>query len=187
MRINIGTAGWTIPSAAASAFPAEGTSLERYAACFNCVEINSSFHRPHRIGTWARWRDSVPDDFRFAVKVPKTITHQAKLVDCSAALGEFLAQVEGLGDKLGVLLVQLPPKLEFDPAAAPAFFTDLAARTLAPIACEPRNASWFTPAADAALARSKSLEWPPIRRCRPPRRCQAAGSASLTGGSTDHR
>ncbi len=159
MRINIGTVGWTIPSAAAPAFPADGTSLERYAARFNSVEINSSFHRPHRVTTWERWRDSVPDEFRFAVKLPKTITHQAKLIDCGAALGEFLSQAYGLGDKLGVLLVQLPPKLEFDSSAALAFFADFAARTAdwtgAAIACEPRNSSWFTPAADAVLEQLK--------------------------------
>ena len=152
MTVRIGTAGWTMPSAAAPAFPAGGTSLERYAERFNCVEINSSFHRQHRIATWERWRDSVPGGFRFAVKLPKTITHQAKLIDCGPALGEFLAQAHALGDKLGVLLVQLPPKLEFDAAAAPAFFADLAARTPSAIACEPRNPSWFTPAADARLA-----------------------------------
>lgn len=75
MRINIGTAGWTIPHECAPGFPAAGTSLERYAVRFNAVEINSSFHRPHRIATWQRWADSVPADFRFAVKMPKSITH----------------------------------------------------------------------------------------------------------------
>ena len=82
MAINIGTAGWTIPRDVADRFPAEGTSLERYAARFPVTEINSSFHRPHRLSTWERWRDSVPPDFRFSVKLPKTITHQAKLADC---------------------------------------------------------------------------------------------------------
>lgn len=155
MHFNIGTAGWTIARDSAAAFPAGGTSLERYSARFNCVEINSSFHRPHRLATWQRWRDSVPGDFRFSVKVPKTITHQAKLVDCRDLLGEFLDQAHALGDKLGILLVQLPPKLAFDAVVAVPFFADLAARTSAAIACEPRNASWFTHEADAALAELK--------------------------------
>jgi uncharacterized protein YecE (DUF72 family) len=150
--MRIGTAGWTIPRDVADRFPAEGTSLERYAARFNAAEINSSFHRPHRLSTWERWRHSVPDDFRFSVKLPKTITHQAKLVDYGALLPAFLEQAHALGDKLAVLLVQLPPKLEYNAAAARAFFTDLRSRTLAQIACEPRNTSWFEPAADATLA-----------------------------------
>lgn len=151
--IRIGTAGWAVARDRAGSFPAEGTALERYAVRFNAVEINSSFHRPHRVSTWERWRDSVSDGFRFAAKLPKTITHQAKLANCADLLREFLEQAHGLGPKLGVLLVQLPPKLEFDPAGAPTFFTDLAARTPAAIACEPRNASWFSPRADAALAK----------------------------------
>ena len=147
--INIGTAGWSIPKAEAHHFPAGGTSLERYASRFSVTEINSSFHRPHRLDTWERWRDSVPDSFRFAVKVPKTITHQAKLLDCSDLLVDFMRQVFALGEKLAVLLVQLPPTLEFDVEVAGSFFADLRARTSANIACEPRNASWFTHEADA--------------------------------------
>jgi uncharacterized protein YecE (DUF72 family) len=153
MPVRIGTAGWTIPSDVADRFPTEGTSLERYAACFPAAEINSSFHRPHRISTWERWRDSVPDDFRFSAKLPKTITHQRKLVDCGELIGEFLPQAEALGDKLAVLLVQLPPKLAFDQAVAEPFFLELGQRTAARIACEPRNTSWFDPAAGELLER----------------------------------
>src|SRR5687768_14924424 len=78
--VRIGTAGWSIARECAERFPAEGAGLERYAARFNAAEINSSFHRPHRASTWERWRDSVPDDFRFSVKVPKRITHELKLL-----------------------------------------------------------------------------------------------------------
>jgi len=148
----IGTAGWTIPRDVADRFPDEGTSLERYAARFNTAEINSSFYRSHRASTWERWRDSVGDDFRFSVKLPKAITHEAKLVDCEPLIDAFLAEVAVLGDRLGALLVQLPPKLDYDETVADRFFTTLHARTAAPIACEPRHASWFTPKADAHLA-----------------------------------
>ena len=152
MTINIGTAGWSIPSDVADRFPAEGSSLERYASRFAAAEINSSFHRPHRASTWERWRDSVPDHFRFSVKLPKAITHQAKLVDCGALTDDFLAQASLLGDKLAVLLVQLPPKLELDADIAVGFFRDLRSRTDAAVACEPRNPTWFTPEADALMA-----------------------------------
>lgn len=147
VEINIGTAGWSIPRQNADAFPADGTSLERYAARLSVVEINSSFHRPHRMSTWQRWRDAVPPSFRFSVKLPKTITHQAKLADCSGLVGEFLGEAGALGEKLAILLVQLPPKLEFDLAVAQTFFADLRSRSPAQIACEPRNPSWFTPEA----------------------------------------
>ena len=151
MRINVGTAGWSIPRDVADAFPAEGSALERYASRFAVAEINSSFHRPHRLSTWERWRDSVPADFRFSVKLPKTITHQAKLVGCAELLDEFMAQAQVLGDKLGVLLVQLPPKLELDAQVASSFFADLRSRSHAKLACEPRNASWFSEEANALL------------------------------------
>ena len=150
-RINIGTAGWSIPRQNADAFPEEGTSLQRYAARFPVAEINSSFHRPHRAATWERWRDSVPDDFRFSAKIPKTITHQAKLVECTGLVEEFLQQAAGLGEKLAVLLVQLPPKLEFDAAIAARFFSMLGAGSDAKIACEPRHPTWFTAEAHAVL------------------------------------
>jgi uncharacterized protein YecE (DUF72 family) len=152
MTINIGTAGWSIPRAVADQFPAEGTALERYAARFPVAEINSSFHRSHRASTWERWRDSLPADFRFSVKVPKTITHQQKLSDCGQLLDAFLAEAGALGPKLAILLVQLPPKLAYDADLAAGFFDALKARTPTPIVCEPRHSSWFTDEADAHLA-----------------------------------
>jgi uncharacterized protein YecE (DUF72 family) len=150
-RCRIGTAGWSIPRKDADAFPAEGTSLERYARVFRGVEVNSSFHRSHRPSTWAKWADSVPEQFRFSVKIPKTITHQAKLVDAAPLLAPFAEEVRQLGPKLAVLLVQLPPKLAFDPALAERFFGTLRSTIQAEIACEPRNASWFEDDADAML------------------------------------
>ena len=149
--IRLGTAGWTIPRDVAGAFGGEGSHLERYARVFGAAEINSSFHRPHRPATYARWAASVPAGFAFAVKLPKTITHAAKLVDCDAPVAAFLAEAGGLGGALGVLLVQLPPKLAFDAAVAGAFFTNLRQLTDVPVACEPRHPSWFAPDADALL------------------------------------
>lgn len=176
--IRIGTAGWSVSREAASYFPAEGTSLQRYSAVFAAAEINSSFHRPHRISTWERWRDSSPVDFRFSVKLPKTITHQRKLVDIGTPLDAFLLEAHALGDKLAVLLVQLPPKLEFDETVAADFFATLRARTTARIACEPRHPSWFEPRADNLLA-----EWSVARVAADPPICPSGahpgGSAAL--------
>jgi uncharacterized protein YecE (DUF72 family) len=108
----IGTAGWNVP--ARYEVPAGRGQLERYARALNAVEINSSFYRPHQRKTYERWALSTPEAFRFSVKMPRTITHNAQLANCDAMLDRFIAEVTGLGDKLGVLLVQLPPKLAFD-------------------------------------------------------------------------
>jgi uncharacterized protein YecE (DUF72 family) len=153
LNIKIGTAGWSVSSAYADAFPADGSHLERYAQRLTVVEINSSFYKPHQRKTYARWADSTPTAFRFAVKVPKAMTHERRLVDCTDLIDAFADQVTGLGDKLGVLLVQLPPSLRFDAAMAARFFTDLQERIDAPIACEPRHAGWFAPDVGAWLAR----------------------------------
>ncbi|NUQ20170.1 MAG: DUF72 domain-containing protein [Gemmatimonadaceae bacterium] len=142
-RLLVGTAGWSLPVAVQAAFPAEGTHLQRYARRFPVAEINSSFYRPHRPATYARWATLVPDGFRFAVKIPKAITHERKLVAFGDLLDAFLAAAGALGDRLGVLLVQLPPKLALDVAIADEFFRDLRARFGGPVALEPRHASWF--------------------------------------------
>jgi uncharacterized protein YecE (DUF72 family) len=148
----VGTAGWSIAREAAAAFPVEGSGLERYAAVFSCAEINSSFHRSHRASTWEKWRDSVPAGFRFSVKLPKTVTHQAKLAGTEALVGAFLAEAELLGDKLAVLLVQLPPSLALDVATAAGFFRMLRQGSPARVTVEPRHASWFGAEADALLS-----------------------------------
>lgn len=146
----VGTAGWTIPAQYKGQFPAEGSHLERYAARLNGVEINSSFYRPHSHETYARWAAAVPAGFRFSVKVPRTITQNHRLKNYGDLLDHFLDEVSGLGDKLGVLLAQLPTSLVYDAKAAKEFFRDLA-RAEVTMACEPRHASWFTPDADKTL------------------------------------
>ena len=148
--IRIGTAGWSVPTRYRASFPPSGSQLEKYAARLTVAEINSSFHRPHRRTTYERWAASVPPDFRFAAKIPRAISHERKLQDYREPLDQFLSEVEGLGEKLAVLLVQLPPKLAYDRKTAAGFFRDLS-RTGYALACEPRHESWFTPQADGAL------------------------------------
>lgn len=151
MSFRVGTAGWSIASQYADRFPREGPALERYAARFSCVEVNSSFYRAHRPATWSRWGATVPDDFRFAVKLPRAITHHRGLVNCSELIAQLLDQTSGLGTKLAILLVQLPPKLAYRPEVADAFFRELAAATPARIVCEPRHPSWFEAEPDRLL------------------------------------
>ncbi|MBP2310364.1 DUF72 domain-containing protein [Azospirillum melinis] len=149
--VRIGTAGWSIPKLSAPAFPVDGTHLERTARVMPMTEVNSSFYRPHKPETWARWAASTPLGFRFAVKLPKAISHEARLVGSEAALDRFLAEAGMLGDRFGPLLVQLPPSLRFDRAVAEDFFTLLRARFDGDVVCEPRHVSWFTGAAEAVL------------------------------------
>jgi uncharacterized protein YecE (DUF72 family) len=151
-RIRIGCAGWTLPAELQQAFPGDGSHLQRYARVFSASEINSSFHRPHRPSTYQRWADSVSPDFAFSVKLPKAITHVARLAHPEAALDAFVAEAGTLGERLQCLLVQLPPSLGFDAAVADAFFAALRERHAGPVALEPRHASWFTPQVDGWLA-----------------------------------
>lgn len=148
----IGCAGWGLQSALNERFPVSGTHLERYAQVFPAVEINSSFYRSHRPQTYARWRDSVPDAFRFSVKLPRLLTHERRLLSCHQELKAFISECSHLEHKLGCLLVQLPPSLRHDPVSAAYFFQSLRAQTNTAIVCEPRHASWFSAAAAALLA-----------------------------------
>jgi uncharacterized protein YecE (DUF72 family) len=113
------------------------------------TEVNSSFHRAHRVSTWARWASVVGPSFRFSVKLPREITHELRLRDAGPAVRKFLAEAATLGPKLGPLLVQTPPSLEFDPGAVEELLAELAAHR---VAWEPRHASWFEPEVDAFLA-----------------------------------
>ena len=150
-RIRIGTAGWSLPQALRERFPPGASLLERYAKIFACVEIDSSFHRSHRHSTYERWSESVPEHFAFALKLPKTITHQRRLAACKEDLERFLAESAGLGEKRAILLVQLPPSFAFDSALAGSFFELLRVRDAGLVACEPRHPTWFLPDAEALL------------------------------------
>jgi uncharacterized protein YecE (DUF72 family) len=165
MPIRIGCAGWTIRAEHAPSFAAEGSHLARYAKTFNAVEINSSFYRPHRRATYERWAASVPEGFAFAAKLPKQITHERRLVATEPLLDAFREQVNGLGTKLGPLLAQLPPSLEFKAPVVRTFFTALRARFSGHVVCEPRHATWFTAPADTLLKKlriARAAADPPV-------------------------
>lgn len=150
--VSIGCAGWSVSRDQRSRFGSGRSVLELYATRLNAAEINSSFYRPHRQSTYRRWSESVPDHFRFSVKFPKSITHVARLHDTQDLLAAFLGEVSGLGEKLGCLLVQLPPSLAFGSDVARTFFRALQERTPTPVVCEPRHPTWFTPDAGELLA-----------------------------------
>jgi uncharacterized protein YecE (DUF72 family) len=142
-----GTAGWSLPAKAAE----EGTRLQRYSRTLSSVEINSTFYRAHRATTWARWAAETPADFRFSIKAPKTITHEAKLLNSQSLIRIFLQQIEPLQEKAGPILFQLPPSLAFDAAVAESFLGALRELYSRETVLEPRHESWFTPPADTLL------------------------------------
>jgi uncharacterized protein YecE (DUF72 family) len=150
--IRIGTAGWAIPRQVAEFFPTDGSSLKRYATRFSAAEINSTFRRSHKPQTFTRWAASVPDDFRFAVKLPKKISHELRLVGTDDVLCSFSEETRNLGTKLGPLLLQLPPSLAYERAIVESFFKLLRAHIPHRVVCEPRHPSWFELQADSLLA-----------------------------------
>jgi uncharacterized protein YecE (DUF72 family) len=152
--VRIGTAAWGIPQRSKHSFPKTGSQLQRYARRFTAVEINSSFHKHHSETIYARWAQSVGKDFRFACKLPRALTHEGALhAAAGGVLNRFLAEIAGLGNKLSVLIAQLPPGLAFDRRSAGRFFAHLRRRIPKRVAlvCEPRHPSWGTPEVDDFL------------------------------------
>jgi uncharacterized protein YecE (DUF72 family) len=151
MRIRIGLAGWSNPPDKRIARGPDRTHLAYYAAHFSCVEINSSFYRPHRSATYARWRDETPAPFRFSVKMPRTITHESHLKRCTKEVARFYEDIAALQPKLQVVLVQLPPSLEFNARTVRTFFSSVPHLRGTKVVCEPRHSSWFAGKADELL------------------------------------
>jgi len=133
-RIRIGISGWTYAGWRGDFYPrglVQRKELEYAAERLTSLEINGSFYSLQRPSSYARWRDQTPDDFVFAVKGGRFITHMKKLADVEAPLANFFASgVLALGSKLGPFLWQLPPTLGYDADRLSAFF-DLLPRTTA--------------------------------------------------------
>lgn len=140
--IQVGCAGWSLRQEHKVYFPPGASHLDRYAKRFPAVEINSSFKQDHRPSTYARWAETVPKSFKFSVKMASKITHKTRLKDPSL-LDDFLERVTNLGSKLGAILIQLPPSLEFDVASSEKFFSVLRDHYDGGLVCEARHASWF--------------------------------------------
>jgi uncharacterized protein YecE (DUF72 family) len=175
-RVRIGVAGWSIPKGLSPRRLAGNSLLERYGALFDAAEINSSFYRPHQKVTYERWSASVPDSFRFAVKVPRLITHERRLESCNDDIAAFMNAAQGLGDKLGALLVQLPPSGAFNESVSREFFRLLRQETSALIACEARHPSWFTLVADQLLGEFHVTR---VTADPPPRGCEVSPPKNL--------
>ncbi|HEV7650494.1 MAG TPA: DUF72 domain-containing protein [Actinophytocola sp.] len=134
-RVRIGTSGWVYPPWRGEFYPrglAHRRELEYLSRQVNSVEINGSFYALQRPSSYETWRDQTPDDFVFAVKGGRFITHMKRLRDVDAPLANFFASgVLALGGKLGPLLWQLPPTLAYDAELLAAFFDRLPRTTTA--------------------------------------------------------
>ncbi|BBJ95633.1 DUF72 domain-containing protein [Xanthomonas campestris] len=138
MSIRIGISGWRYARWRGTFYPtglAQRRELAYAGRCFPSVEINGSFYSLQRPESYQSWHDKTPDDFVFAVKGPRFVTHMKRLRDCEQALANFFASgVLRLGEKLGPILWQLPPTLRFDDAVLDAFFSALPRDTEAALA-----------------------------------------------------
>lgn len=143
-RIHIGTSGWHYDHWIGRFYPGDLRGAELlpwYARHFDCVEVDSSFYRLPSAGTVAAWRNATPRRFRFAVKANRFITHMKKLKDPADTLPPFVAVLHEFADRLGPVLIQLPPHWRRDCARLAAFL-DAWPRRLR-VAFEFRDETWL--------------------------------------------
>lgn len=145
-NLYLGTQGWSYDSWVGEFYPT-GTSrnswLEAYSSHFNTVELDTTFYAIPGAGTVSGWRERTPEEFRFAAKFPRTITHEKQLADCRDETLSFLDVMTGLGDKLGPLLLQMPPSFSAGLAGALTAFLR-ALPTGFRYSLEIRHRSWLT-------------------------------------------
>lgn len=146
MNIFLGTQGWSYRDWVGPFYPPHIQSrdyLSIYSQVFDAVELDSTFYGTPRPAQVDRWRTSTPDHFQFTAKVPRTITHDRRLVDATDDMTTFLQSITRLQHKLGAVLIQLPP--DFTSAERPALERFLARLPHdVPFATEFRHRSWLT-------------------------------------------
>lgn len=143
-RYYIGTQGWSYDSWDGAFYPPgdKRDRLELYSRVFDTVEIDSTFYAMPPAGRFRSWRERTPPDFHFTVKLPRDITHDARLVGAHELLHEFCDRAAELEDKLGPILVQLPPDMGVDERdAVDGFVRGLPAEL--EFAIEFRDVVWF--------------------------------------------
>lgn len=156
VRVLIGTAGWSYAHWRGPFYPPGlpyDAQLAFYARRFCSVEINSTFYRLPETKMLRAWRDGVPREFTFAVKASRFITHMKKLNVPARALRSFFGRIEALGDKLGPVLFQLPPRWHCNRERLAAFLSYLSRDFR--YAFEFRDPSWLEPGVYDLLARHR--------------------------------
>jgi len=161
----VGTSGWQYKDWRGVLYP-DGVPvrlwLEEYAAHFPTVEINNAFYRLPSRETFEAWRERVPGDFVVAVKASRYLTHIKRLKDPEEPVHRLMSHAQGLGDRLGPVLLQLPPTLRADTDLLDACLACFPASTR--VAVEPRHVSWWTPATREVLeTRGAALCWADVR------------------------
>ncbi|MBF6135443.1 DUF72 domain-containing protein [Nocardia otitidiscaviarum] len=153
MTMIVGTSGWQYADWRAVFYPrgvAQRRWLEHYATSFATVELNAAFYRPVTRSTFEGWRERTPADFVMAVKASRVVTHYRRLVDVDLPLERSLTAASGLGDKLGPILLQLPPNLTAAPNRLDAVLRLIP--TALRVVVEPRHESWWSDEVRAVLA-----------------------------------
>ena len=120
VAVYVGTSGWQYRDWRGAFYPADlpqSRWLEYYAARFATVEVNNAFYRLPSRDTFVAWRNRTPDDFCVGVKMSRYLTHIKRLKDPAEPVQRFLDRATALGDRLGPVLLQLPPSLRIDLAA----------------------------------------------------------------------
>jgi uncharacterized protein YecE (DUF72 family) len=143
MQLYCGTSGFSFKAWKGPFYPDNlpaADMLRFYASRLPTVEINNTFYRLPRKDVVRAWRDQVPPNFRFAIKASRRISHSKRLVDCAEPAGILFEAVAELGDRLGAVLVQLPPNLRIEPERLKSFL-GLVPESI-PIAFEFRHESW---------------------------------------------
>lgn len=116
-KLHIGTSGWSYKHWQGVFYPPEikpEKYIEYYAAIFSCVELNASFYNLPRLTTAARWMSRTPGNFRFCPKMSRLITHHLQLANATEPLQKFFYLFDGMRQKLGPVLIQLPPGLSYE-------------------------------------------------------------------------
>lgn len=148
----VGTMGFSYKDWEGVFYPVElnpRNYLGYYSRIFNGVEIDSTFYGIPKPGALHRWADATPPDFRFSLKAPRQITHEAGLIGVRNLLLEFIEAVRLLEERLGAVLLQFPPSFKVDRLPdLEAFLAILPGGVR--FAVEVRSASWYTPAAQGA-------------------------------------
>jgi uncharacterized protein YecE (DUF72 family) len=159
VRLYCGTSGFSFKEWKGPFYPPDlpaGDMLAFYASRLPTVEINNTFYRMPRAEVLEGWAAQVPETFRFAVKTPRRITHSKQLRDCASEAGHFFDTLRALGEKLGCVLVQLPPHARADKERLERFL-DLVPPDVA-AAFEFRHPSWREEGVLAAL-KARGAAW----------------------------
>lgn len=158
MQYYIGTSGWLYNHWKGVFYPAEISKsnwFNHYIRYFSVVEINATFYRRFKDETFIRWKNSTPADFKFVLKTPRIITHIKKLVDVKKEITDFCRQAMLLEDKLGCLLLQLPPFISYQPGLLNEALELFEKKIL--VAVEFRNKSWWINESEELLRRHSAI------------------------------